>query len=81
MSLEKRIATFIELGKFLSQFNPKGIEKKNPILHNDLFFDVFSMQIKRAKESNSWFTEENVLFALNTWSKLLNKEHLIHLVI
>ncbi len=73
MLLEKRIQSFIELGKFLTQFNRKGIIKKDNILHNDLFFEAFEMQIKRAQEFNAWFTLDNVLFSVESWSNLLTK--------
>lgn len=76
MTLEKRIAAFSELGRFLSQFKPKGIEKNDQVLMNDLFFDAFTMLIKRAHESNGWFTNGNVLKAVHSWSILLNKENL-----
>ncbi|WP_304140687.1 acyl-CoA reductase [Mesoflavibacter zeaxanthinifaciens] len=67
---------FIELGHFLSQFTTNGIEKKENVLHNDLFFDGFKHQIKLAKEHNGWFTENNILFALEGWSNLLTENNL-----
>ncbi|WP_417556809.1 acyl-CoA reductase [Mesoflavibacter zeaxanthinifaciens] len=67
---------FAELGQFLSQFTTKGIEKKENILHNDLFFDGFKHQIKLAKEHNGWFTENNILFALEGWANLLTENNL-----
>lgn len=73
MLLENRIQAFSQLGKFLSQFNTEGITKKQDIPHNDLFFDAFEMQIKRAKEFNSWFTLDNVLFSFKNWSTLLTE--------
>lgn len=76
MLLENRITAFVKLGDFLSQFSIKSIEKRENILYNDLFFDVFKTQIKRAKEYNGWFTDENVLFSLQNWSKSLTKENL-----
>jgi len=76
MSLEERKDAFIALGTFLSQFTTAGIQKKEGIAHNDLFFDSFKMQISRAKESNGWFTEDNVLFSLESWSKALTKKNL-----
>ena len=72
MNLDQRISAFVKLGQFLSQFSTSGIHKKEDILHNELFFDGFKQQIKLANISNGWFTEENVCFALNQWSKLLN---------
>ena len=77
MSLEKRINAFVGLGKFLSQFSTDSITKKDKILYNDLFFDVFKTQVKRAKEYNGWFNDENILFSLNNWSKSLTKTNLL----
>ncbi len=77
MELKERIEAFISLGKFLSQFSTKGIQQKENIPHNELFFDAFKMQIKRAKEYNGWFTEDNVLFSLESWGKALTEENLL----
>lgn len=77
MSLDKRIQAFVNLGTFLSQYNTATIEKKKDLLFNDLFFDVFKTQIKRAEEYNSWFTKNNVLFALESWSKALTESNII----
>lgn len=76
MTLENRISAFVKLGDFLSQFSIETIEKKEDIQFNDLFFDIFKTQIKRAKESNGWFTDENVLFSLGNWAKSLTQENL-----
>jgi hypothetical protein len=76
MTLENRISAFTKLGDFLSQFSTEGIVKKENILYNDLFFDIFKTQIKRAKESNGWFTDDNVLFSLENWGKSLSKTNL-----
>ena len=73
MSLDKRKQAFITLGQFLSQFTTTGILKKEDIPFNDLFFEVFTSQIKRAEEYNSWFTQNNVLFAFDSWAKALTK--------
>lgn len=73
MNLEQRINAFVRLGEFLSQFSVAGIQKNEKVLHNDLFFDAFTQQIQSAKIHNGWFTEDNVLYALHGWSKLLNE--------
>ena len=72
MNLEKRVNAFAELGKFLNQFSQEKIEKQDNIKHNDLFFDDFKHQLKLAQEHNGWFTNENVLFAIEGWSNQLN---------
>lgn len=76
-SIENRVETFAELGKFFSQFSSKGIEKKDDILNNDLFFDGFKHQLKLAQENNTWFTKENILFACENWSLALDKENIL----
>ena len=71
MNLEQRINAFIKLGEFLSQFSSNGIHKKEGVLNNDLFFDGLKHQIKIAQEHNGWFTNENIIYALENWSKSL----------
>ena len=68
---QNTIQAIVELGKFLSQFSSEGIKKKDHILHNNLFFDGFKHQIKLAQEHNGWFTQNNILFALDNWSNSL----------
>jgi len=74
--LNSRILAFSQLGTFLSQFKTKGITKKEGILHNDLFFEAFKMQVERSYQFNQWFTIENVLFACEGWSTTLSKANL-----
>ena len=70
------IIALVELGKFLSQFSRKGINKKDGILHNELFFDGFKHQINLSQEHNGWFTKDNVLYAFETWSKALTNNNI-----
>lgn len=77
MNNEQNITqALVELGKFLSQFSCEGIQKKDHILHNDLFFDGFKHQIKLSQEHNGWFTKNNILFALGSWSKSLTDSNI-----
>lgn len=76
MSVKDRIKAFVKLGDFLGQFTPDGIVKNDSVSYNDLFFDAFYMQIKRAHEFNGWFTEENILYAFYNWSNVLNTNNL-----
>ncbi|MDT0552059.1 acyl-CoA reductase [Urechidicola vernalis] len=76
MILVDRINAFVKLGEFLSQFSVDSIKKKANILHNDLFFEVYETQIKRAHETNGWFDVENVCFSLQSWSEALTEENL-----
>jgi hypothetical protein len=75
-SIQNRINAFVKLGAFLSQFSSNKIEKKENIAYNDLFFDGFKHQLKLAQENNSWFTKNNIIFALESWSKSLTKSNL-----
>lgn len=78
MNLKQRINAFSKLGLFLSQFSTSKIEKKEQCAeYNSLFFDAFTIQIKRAQEFNGWFTKENVLFAIENWSEALQKDNLL----
>ena len=65
-----------ELGRFLSQFTIKSTQKNESVLLNDLFFDGFKHQIKLSKEHNGWFSEANILYAIENWAKLLTTETL-----
>ncbi|MFB9055641.1 acyl-CoA reductase [Mariniflexile ostreae] len=76
MDLQQRITAFSNLGTFLGQFSNQIIEKKENILHNDFFFDGFKHQLKLAQENNNWFTQENILFAIEGWHKLLTYENI-----
>ena len=74
--IENRIHAFVELGKFLSQFKTSGIVKNDTLQVNNPYFDILSKEIKKSINHNGWFTEENVLFALESWSNSLTTENL-----
>lgn len=76
MQIQQRINAFSKLGDFISQFSTKDFEQKEDVLYNDLFFDGFKHQIKLAQEHNGWFTNKNIVFALNGWAKLLSNNNL-----
>ncbi|WP_396600515.1 acyl-CoA reductase [Algibacter sp. R77976] len=76
MQLQERINAFVKLGYFLRQFSNEVIKKADNIEHNDLFFEGFKHQLKLAKEHNGWFTEENIKFALKSWSDALSVKNL-----
>ena len=65
-----------ELGRFLCQFTTESTLKNESVLFNDLFFDGFKHQIKLSKEHNGWFSETNILFAIESWAKLLTTDTL-----
>lgn len=71
MDLQKRIDAFVKLGEFLSQFSRNGIEEKPHITNNEPFFEGFKEQLRLVEIHNAWFTQENILFALENWSNAL----------
>ena len=76
MQLQERINAFVKLGDFLRQFSSEVTQKADNVEHNDFFFEGFKNQLKLAKEHNGWFTEENIKFALKSWSDALNLSNL-----
>ena len=78
MDLQKRIDAFVKLGEFLGQFSNLGIEKKEHVKNNDLFFEGFKQQINLAEIHNGWFTQESILFALENWSNALKIGNIDH---
>jgi hypothetical protein len=76
MQLQERINAFVKLGDFLRQFSSEVTKKADNVEHNGFFFEGFKHQLKLAKEHNGWFTEENIKFALKSWSDALNFSNL-----
>ena len=79
MHLQERINAFVKLGDFLGQFSNEAIRLKNNVEHEKLFFDGFKNQIKLSEEHNGWFTQENILFALEGWANSLKQENILTL--
>lgn len=69
-------ASFIELGKFLSQFSEKGNHLNPEVKNNDLFFDNFVSLIELSQSHNGWFTPEQVYFSVQSWAEALTETHL-----
>ena len=76
MDLQQRINAFLKLGEFIQQFSTVGLRKNEDLDANSLFFEGFKHQIKLAHEHNGWFTNENISFALNGWSKSLTESNI-----
>ncbi len=64
------LSAFSNLGKFLRDFCDTQTQK------TDKWSIELEEIIKRAKQSNGWFTRENVIFALTQWGEVLTKENL-----
>ncbi len=76
MSIEQRKSHFVELGKFLNQFRRDEITLNEDVKKNAEFFEQFKEQIERAIHYNGWFTQDNILFALEGWANSLKRENL-----
>jgi len=59
MEINKRIKSFVTLGKFLHQFASKEVKNGNNSL-NEIFYTNFEELIKTVHIYNQWFTEESV---------------------
>lgn len=67
---------FIELGKFLAQFEANGSCRNDAVLYNDLFFDDFEALIHLSQSHNGWYTPEQVYFAVQSWAQALTEQNL-----
>ncbi len=75
LQIEKKNC-FIALGQFLSQFKIDQNQKKEGVLHNDLYFDAFVDLIQLSQSHNGWFTPEQVYHAIQSWTKALKEDNL-----
>ena len=75
LSLKQRIEAFDILGRFLSQFKESREDQDLQKL-NQFFLKEYHTVIKDAELFNHWFSEDNLHFALEEWSKALSSEQL-----
>ena len=76
MTLEQKKNSFVELGKFLSQFSVDENTKCQSVLFNDLYFDKFIELIQLSPSHNGWYTNENVYFSIQSWAEALSEDNL-----
>ena len=68
--------SFVELGKFLSQFTLNEQVQRADVLHNDLYFEKFKDIVMLSQSHNGWFTPEQVYFAVQSWAEALTESNL-----
>jgi hypothetical protein len=68
--------SFVELGKFLSQFTLNEQNHRTDVLHNDLYFEKFKDLLSLSQSHNGWFTPEQVYFAIDSWAKALREDNI-----
>ncbi|MGW9686168.1 acyl-CoA reductase [Flagellimonas sp. 2504JD1-5] len=66
----QRLKAFVKLGNYLKDF----CENHNSDSQTE--FLSLNEALTRARQQNSWFTQENLIHALNHWSSLLTKSSL-----
>ena len=70
MNVDQRIfIAFVKLGEFLRMYDSSED-------HQDEWSQKLQETITLAKHKNGWFTEDNVLFALESWGNLLKEDNL-----
>ncbi len=67
-------SAFIELGMFLGQFSSDSKDEK--VMNNNLFYNDFKDLIALSQSHNGWYTPENVLYAVESWSKALTEKNI-----
>ncbi|MFZ5554964.1 MAG: acyl-CoA reductase [Bacteroidota bacterium] len=73
--IKQRIAAFVQLGKFLSEFreNQPWKDYSNGVSRAES--ETFNELISQLHIYNGWFTEKMVRKAIGSWSDLLSKEN------
>jgi hypothetical protein len=75
LQIEKK-KSFIQLGKFLSQFSLDNSTINDAVLNNDLFYEDFLKLIEFSQSHNGWFTKEQVCYSVESWANALTEENL-----
>ncbi len=72
------IEAFVKLGEFLGEYCT-AINNKTGMQGEHLeWFSKFNHTIETAHHHNGWFTQENLLFALEQWALALSRDTLEH---
>ncbi|QLE02649.1 acyl-CoA reductase [Galbibacter sp. BG1] len=74
--IHNRISAFVKLGAFLSQFTGQNSEKTENEEEDAVFYEGFKHQLKLAQEHNTWFTKQNIEFALQSWANALTESNI-----
>jgi hypothetical protein len=73
MQLQQRINSFSALGTYLQEF--LSAKKKSETATNEVFKEL-ETAIQLSEANNGWFSNENILFSLQTWADALTNENL-----
>jgi len=75
LSLVQRIEALDKLGRFIGQYAEESPDEDLQKL-NKHFLKEYRICIKDAELFNHWFSEDNLHFALQSWSEALSREQL-----
>ncbi|SCY10236.1 Acyl-CoA reductase (LuxC) [Nonlabens sp. Hel1_33_55] len=73
-SLNDRVSAFAKAGNILSQYLTTDHSKID--INENLWDITIKQTLTLAEQKNSWFTRDNLLYALEQWSKALTEENL-----
>lgn len=76
MDLNQRINAFSNLGQFLKDFMANAEKTDLHLVDFEVLKEELYAVIETSKRQNAWFSTENTLQALESWSKNLQKESL-----
>jgi len=76
IDIKQRVAAFVQLGKFLSEFreNQSWKDYRNGVSQSES--QAFNLLISQLHIYNGWFTEEMVRKAIGEWALVLQKDNL-----
>ncbi len=74
--LNPNTEAFVKLGEFLGEFCEAIDSKTIRESENNPWFAKFQDVITTAHHHNGWFTKDNVIYALDSWSAALSAENL-----
>ena len=70
------IKAFVKLGEFLSEYCKSIANDTFTELADQKWFEKLNQTVETAFHHNGWFTKENLVFALEEWSKGLSEDNL-----
>ena len=76
MDLNQRITAFANLGQFLKDFMANAEKTDLQLVDFEILKEKLHAVIETSKRQNAWFSTENTLQALQSWSKNLEEESL-----
>ena len=71
-----KINSFINLGKFLSQFKLEKNTQNPEVANPENAFENCLQLIESSQNHNGWFTPEQVYFAFESWANALTEQNL-----